>query len=257
MKRAIRLTESDLKHIIKKSVGKILRETGYRGGSVKDCRNGDFPIESPEWTKDPRWDGWNGEDPEFIIQKKKEKGLWGESRRRSNGLLREFGSDGPDWDEPRVYNDFDYDDFYSRMSPTGPSQSANDFDTDEQLLNLNGEDFDDESLELGGIQDLDLESKRRMGRIIRESIRKVLRENDDEWRESYRDDKGNIFQSKGSGPKKQWRTLKDNKKGTQPKAGKYDDNEWREAYRDDKGNRIQSKGHGPNKQFRTIKSDNK
>jgi len=197
MKKLIRLTESDLRNIVRKSVNRVLRE-------------GEF-------------DGIDGEDE---------------------------------------FDDIDVDGLYNSLKTynENPVDIKRDIDyepSDEDLMALDGQfNFDDTDFSdlMSGQY---TESKKRMGRIIRESIKKVLKENDDEWRESYRDNKGNIFQSKGRGPKKQWRTLKDNKKGTQPKAKKYDGNEWHEAYMDDKGNRIQSKGHGPNKQFRTIKSDNK
>ena len=108
MKRVIRLNESDLKNIVRKSVGKILRE---------------------------------------------------------------FGSDGPDWDEPYVYNDLDP---YGVPSYKDHVQSASDFDTDDDLLGLDDEDFDDEDYELSNIKEF--ESRKRLGKIIRESINKVLNE---------------------------------------------------------------------------------
>ena len=91
-------------------------------------------------------------------------------KRSVNRVLREFGSDGPD------FGAYEYEDYYDSL-PTGfgsHAQSASDFDTDEDLLNIdNDEDFDDELID---DELLDLESSRKMGRIIRESIRKVMRE---------------------------------------------------------------------------------
>ena len=43
-------------------------------------RDGDFPIEQPEWTKDPRWQGWNGEDPEWIMKQQEKYPYSGETK---------------------------------------------------------------------------------------------------------------------------------------------------------------------------------
>lgn len=85
MKRRIRLTESNLHRIVKESVQNILKEVGTTPNGFKhrfdpDRRNGDFPIEQPEWTKDPKWQGWNGEDPEWIMQQQKKYPYVGESK---------------------------------------------------------------------------------------------------------------------------------------------------------------------------------
>ena len=78
-KKVIRLTEADLHKIVKKSIRRIVSEAsaapnGYKHRFDPNRRNGDFPIEQPEWTKDPRWQGWTGEDPEWIMQRQKESG---------------------------------------------------------------------------------------------------------------------------------------------------------------------------------------
>lgn len=51
---------------------------GYRFDPNK--RDGDFPLEQPEWTKDPRWQGWNGEDPEWIMKQQKKYPYGGGSK---------------------------------------------------------------------------------------------------------------------------------------------------------------------------------
>ena len=78
-KKVIRLTEADLHKIVKKSIQRIVSEAsaapnGFKHRFCPNRRNGDFPIEQPEWTKDPRWQGWTGEDPEWIMQRQKESG---------------------------------------------------------------------------------------------------------------------------------------------------------------------------------------
>lgn len=50
-------------------------------------------------------------------------------------------------------------------------------------------------------------------RVIAESVRRVLREayDPEEWEDVYIDNKGNIMQSRGTGPNKEWRTIKGKK----------------------------------------------
>lgn len=51
-------------------------------------------------------------------------------------------------------------------------------------------------------------------RVIDESVRRVLREayyDPEEWQDAYLDNEGNIMQSRGTGPNKEWRTIKGKK----------------------------------------------
>lgn len=78
-KQVIRLTENDIRRIVRESVENVISEVsampkGFKHRFDPDKRDGDFPLEQPEWTKDPRWQGWNGEDPEWIMKQEKESG---------------------------------------------------------------------------------------------------------------------------------------------------------------------------------------
>jgi len=78
-KQVIRLAENDIRRIVRESVENVISEVsampkGFKHRFDPDKRDGDFPLEQPEWTKDPRWQGWNGEDPEWIMKKEKESG---------------------------------------------------------------------------------------------------------------------------------------------------------------------------------------
>ena len=53
---------------------------GFKHRFDPNKRDGDFPLEQPEWTKDPRWQGWNGEDPEWIMKQQKKYPYGGESK---------------------------------------------------------------------------------------------------------------------------------------------------------------------------------
>lgn len=53
---------------------------GYKHRFDPNKRDGDFPIEQPEWTKDPRWQGWKGEDPEWIMKQQEKYPYGGESK---------------------------------------------------------------------------------------------------------------------------------------------------------------------------------
>ncbi len=84
-KKLIRLTESDLHRIVKESVRNIVSEVsaapnGFKHRFDPNKRDGDFPLEQPEWTKDPKWQGWNGEDPEWIMKQQKKYPYGGESK---------------------------------------------------------------------------------------------------------------------------------------------------------------------------------
>lgn len=84
-KKVIRLTEADLHKIVKESVQRIVSEAsatpnGYKHRFDPNKRDGDFPLEQPEWTKDPRWQGWNGEDPEWIMKQQEKYPYGGESK---------------------------------------------------------------------------------------------------------------------------------------------------------------------------------
>ena len=75
----VRLTENDIQRIVRESVEDVISEVsampkGFKHRFDPDKRDGDFPLEQPEWTKDPRWQGWNGEDPEWIMKQEKESG---------------------------------------------------------------------------------------------------------------------------------------------------------------------------------------
>lgn len=79
MKKLVRLTEGDLHRIVKESVRHIVSEAsaapnGFKHRFDPNKRDGDFPLEQTEWTKDPRWQGWKGEDPEWIMKQQKESG---------------------------------------------------------------------------------------------------------------------------------------------------------------------------------------
>lgn len=79
MKKTIRLTEGDLHRIVKESVQRIVSEAsaapnGFKHRFDPKKKDGDYPLEQPEWTKDPRWQGWKGEDPEWIMKQQKESG---------------------------------------------------------------------------------------------------------------------------------------------------------------------------------------
>jgi hypothetical protein len=74
---------NDNKHIISSDEEKKLRKyvseasatpNGFKHRIDPNKRDGDFPLEQPEWTKDPRWQGWQGEDPEWIMKQEKESG---------------------------------------------------------------------------------------------------------------------------------------------------------------------------------------
>lgn len=78
-KQVIRLTENDIHRIVRESVEDVISEVsampkGFKHRFDPNKRDGDFPLEQPEWTKDPRWQGWNGEDPEWIMKQEKESG---------------------------------------------------------------------------------------------------------------------------------------------------------------------------------------
>lgn len=78
-KQVIRLAENDIRRIVRESVEDVISEVsampkGFKHRFDPDKRDGDFPLEQPEWTKDPRWQGWNGEDPEWIMKQEKESG---------------------------------------------------------------------------------------------------------------------------------------------------------------------------------------
>lgn len=93
-------------------------------------------------------------------------------------------------------------------------------------------------------------------RIVTETVNKVLRKayDPEEWQDAYLDNEGNIIQSRGTGPNKEWRTIKKNRPKIENKFNKpYDPEEWADAYRDNNGNIMQSRGTGPNKEWRTIK----
>ena len=82
-KKVIRLTEADLHKIVKESVQRIVSEASatpkdYKHRFDPNKRDGDFPLEQPEWTKDPRWQGWNGEDPEWIMKQQEKYPYGGE-----------------------------------------------------------------------------------------------------------------------------------------------------------------------------------
>ena len=47
---------------------------GFKHRFDPNKRDGDFPLEQPKWAKDPRWQGWQGEDPEWIMKQEKESG---------------------------------------------------------------------------------------------------------------------------------------------------------------------------------------
>lgn len=89
-KKLIRLTEGDLHRIVKKSVQIIVSEASDAPNAFKhrfdkhrfdpNKRVGDFPLEQPEWTKDPRWQGWNGEDPEWIMKQQEEHPYGGKTK---------------------------------------------------------------------------------------------------------------------------------------------------------------------------------
>ena len=53
---------------------------GYKHRFDPNKRDGDFPLEQPEWTKDPRWQGWNGEDPEWIMKQQEKYPYGGQSK---------------------------------------------------------------------------------------------------------------------------------------------------------------------------------
>ena len=116
MKKVIRLTESDIRNIVKKSVNRVLREYGSDGPDFDD-----YEVPGYEGTNVP---------------------------------------DGSEYNE--LYPEEDFDEFlgdahYMREPNIGDRvPSASDIDSDEDLLNM--------------------ESRRRMGKIIRESIKKVMRE---------------------------------------------------------------------------------
>ena len=95
-------------------------------------------------------------------------------------------------------------------------------------------------------------------RMIAESVKRVLKEayDPEEWEDVYMmNNNRDKIQSKGTGPNKKWRTIKNNQPKIANKFNKpYDPEEWEDAYKDNKGNIIQSRGTGPNKKWRTIKS---
>lgn len=85
MKKIVRLTESDLHKIVKESVQRIVSEASatpkdYKHRFDPNKRDGDFPLEQPEWTKDPKWQGWKGEDPEWIMKQQEKYPYGGESK---------------------------------------------------------------------------------------------------------------------------------------------------------------------------------
>ena len=53
---------------------------GFKHRFDPNKRDGDFPLEQPKWTKDPRWQGWNGEDPEWIMKQQKKYPYGGETK---------------------------------------------------------------------------------------------------------------------------------------------------------------------------------
>ena len=247
MKKIIRLTENDLRGIIKSSVNRVLREhmewfndgqitddAGYVNSIKKFCEN---PVDMDNYdpSDDDIYDAIGEFNPDDLDtdfsdlmgnnqneSRRKRGNRLSENNIRNiikksvNKVLREFGSDGPDFDEYEIpgyegtnvpdgdvydelYPEEDFDNYlsdaqYVNEPNIGDSiHSANDIDTDEDLLNM--------------------ESRNRIGRIIRESINKVLNENGEDypgndWQDTYMDNNGNKIQSKGHGTNRKWRTVK-------------------------------------------------
>lgn len=247
-KKLVKLTESDLRGLVKRSVNRILREFGSDGPDFENMNFDSASLPDREYKElDPENDLNFLNDYEFLpsmrrgrhVQSANDFDELPESRRRSGRMIREN-------------DDFNYDAYYRSLKGflNNPIDINNgDYNpSDEEIMSA----MDDLNLD-----DLDLdlpESKKRMGRIIRESINKVLNESNDDWQDAYMDDRGNKIQSRGHGPNKKFRTIKGQEPKKQTKQSKkYPSDDWEEAYMDDKGNRIQSKGHGPNKKFRTIR----
>ena len=261
-KKLVKLTEGDLRNIVKRSVNRILREFGSDGpdfdepygtsdmfqnigmlsgeransaNDIDDFNPDTMSIYGDDDSSDEDFDIDNSEFDPIDLP---------ESRRRGK-VIKE--SD----------DDFNYDAYYRSLKGflNNPIDINNgDYNpSDEEIMSAMGDlNLDDLDLDLP-------ESKKRMGRIIRESINKVLNESGDDypgndWQDTYMDNKGNKIQSKGHGQNRKWRTVKNQEPKKQAKQFKnYPSNDWEDAYIDHKGNRIQSKGHGPNKKFRTIR----
>ena len=96
-------------------------------------------------------------------------------------------------------------------------------------------------------------------RMIAESVRRVLREayDPEEWEDVYMmNNNRDKIQSKGTGPDKKWRTIKNNRPKIANKFNKpYNTEEWEDVYMmNNNRDKIQSKGTGPDKKWRTIKN---
>jgi hypothetical protein len=260
-KKLVKLTEGDLRNIVKSSVNRILEvfhNANYQNdedfedfnndyvpsaNDFEDIEDNDFDLENYDgyygYDNPGDYEGWmddpieDGEDFQF------------ESKKRRGKVIKE--SD----------DDFNYDAYYRSLKGflNNPIDINNgDYNpSDEEIMSAMGDlNLDDLDLDLP-------ESKKRMGRIIRESINKVLNESGDDypgndWQDTYMDNKGNKIQSKGHGQNRKWRTVKNQEPKKQAKPFKnYPSNDWEDTYIDRKGNRIQSKGHGPNRKFRTIR----
>ena len=74
-------------------------------------RTGDLPIEQPEWTKDQKWQGWNGEDPEWIMKQQEKYPYGGESKqsvRVSEAQLHQIVKESVEQALSEAYSDAQY-----------------------------------------------------------------------------------------------------------------------------------------------------
>ena len=176
MKRVIRLTEGDLHRIIKNSVNRILKETedfNYDGyyDSLKDYLNNPVDMNNYE----PSDDEINALDGQFDFDDTDFSDLMSnnqfESKRRKGKRLTEAFND---FDYVPSANDYEgiesngldnYDRFYNYDNTDEYFPEIDEFNLD--ASNYRREDIDPDDLS---------ESRKRLGRIIRESINKVLKE---------------------------------------------------------------------------------
>lgn len=140
MKKIIRLTESDIRRLVKESVNRILRE-GMFDNPLNQTDIDDEPIEDYDDDITPEA-GMNGLDGDYISD---DDSLYG-------------GND---------LNGFGYTPSASDFDDVPSEDEFNDFSRRSKFMNDYGdEDFDS----------MPFESKKIIGRALRESINKVLKE---------------------------------------------------------------------------------
>jgi hypothetical protein len=161
----------------------LKRNTSFQApwGGRMDMKAGSRILQDPNNKKDTYGIGGNEFDSTYKFDESR-KNLNKIIKESVKNVLREYGSDGPD----KVFfsdGNPNQDDSYGELDPSVDFDWVNDLEfypeapegSDEYVPSAS--DYDD----YDSFDDM-VESKKRMGRIIRESVRKVLRESDDDYK---------------------------------------------------------------------------